>query len=411
MKKLVSLISMIVISLVFSIATSGCGGNRNQYFVETDEIMEVENNAEIEIKELFVEKEPEVYQPETYKSIKELEIIEQMDLNDYRIELIMPTSFGWSLLTINKITQEQNIKDIVIDESKYHKFPVLPGIFDINNNLSYFVTFRNTTLHCIQQTKQEQKESWKMKLLNKSGMYICNNLVDSNIITYRTNEIMIIDTKTATINRHYKLPRYSIIYIIPKNDYLWVFASNQMLLSGAINKSVLNPIVVFTINIKNGDVLKFEKLTSKVKVSNDSIVLNRQDEIYKINCQLDVEKITITDIHKDAHISDVMSKFASIESGILTFNLNNKEYILDIDEPSRLHELPIDLKTFNSKNFSSDNWKSDYYLLENGYCYGYDVDKHEKTWRIKTNKTPLYSTENGVFFIENNVITIYGEKK
>lgn len=140
------------------------------------------------------------------------------------------------------------------------------------------------------------------------------------------------------------------------------------------------------------------------------MILKYEDEIFVVDEKFALaNNYRISDFHKDVKVKDELMEY-KLEADIITFYIAGKRYVLDINNPENLIELPIGLEELNYNN-NGDNW--DYCFLKDGYCYGYDLNKQETTWRIKTDIYPSCSSEFGVLTVDtiNKKIIAYGEKK
>lgn len=444
MKKIVSLVAMIVILLAFTIATSGCGGNRNQYFVETDEIVEVENNAEIEIKELFVEKEPEFYNPDIYMDKNELFPINNMEFSESGDVKIEVSYYGCDLIGVNYKEKRYDRKHIIVDKNKYVEEYEEVKVFDKNNSLGYSSNSLDNhyqfdgIVRCKKLMEEKAFESWLVKLPFEKNR-ICQRALGNNLIVYGQKDIMLIDTANIKITNSYKLKedKLEILHIIPQGSLLWIFCVKKaqmpvglfgntgglgVLISMENEKFYDNPdSTVFVVDTSEGtqSASLFKEHIAQVKYDGNILALTNNDDIFIIDENLNTKQYKLSELLKGASFLDLFraSRHLNIETDCIGVQLNNKKYVLNIENPSELIEIPEGLMNINY-NYRGYDW--DYCYKKDGYYYGYNIYTKETTWKFKTESiydTPLYSTDNGIFLgnwymdKQKFIVTSYGENK
>lgn len=409
-------ILMVAVYMFFCIAASGCGEtritNKEQFFTETSLVSKVESDLNIEIKKLFAYKEPQFFNPGTYEEKKELFLYKSVNVNYSPITtLLNPTKYGWSIFNNEPFSNKQSKQDIIFDQNNYNELLDLANVYDENNDLTYTIHSGNT-LHCSKLTKDGEEESWSLNL-RKHYFYIWRRTENNNIIILGDNDIAVIDTKKAKIVATFKLnEKYLIFNILLKDDRLWIFASSEFFnLRGKLSKqSWVNVFLVDDIYARSPNIYMFKDKTQRYKIQDKRIVLMSNNDISIIDENLNTIYYNLANYHKDCEIKEKFSGEYAIERKSIIFRIRDKDYLLDVDNPSVLNELPNNLIAFNNINVGH-RWS--YYYLENGYCYGYDIDKKEKTWWAKTEDTPIISSKYGVLFVSKDYkkVLAYGAKK
>jgi hypothetical protein len=364
-----------------------------------------EKNLVIEIKHNYAINDPDFYRQGIYNKKSELFFIEELEYSEFPHTLCSPTPFGWNVWEYFPEKEKHTRKSIVQNSNEYLLNNAPLRIYDKNNNLNYVIHKR--VMRCDKVGKNASEQLWMLKMPEEfHNMDWCSRVIDNQIIAFNTKYILIVDTVIPKVTAVYSINNLisssSIINVIPQNNNLWVVVGE---VSGA-------GIFYYTyvIDLLNDNFYKLDKLIDYVLVHNKSIVLKYVDEIFVFDDKLALKSnFKISDIHKGALVKDEYYEYKS-ETDIFTFFLGNTKYKLNIDNPQHLMELPNGLESLNYAN-NGDNW--DYCFIKEGNCYGYDIEKQETTWKIKTETIPSYSSELGVLTVDtkNKKIIAYGEKK
>lgn len=402
-KKFVSLIAIIVILAAFSIATSGCGANtksnRYLYFTETQDITKTENSFIIKIEKEIPIRNPDFFMFDIYKGEGMLSQIKdkRYSFEDYNLPEAQPTVFGFDMISTkrSKGKKEKQLDNLVLDEKKFLKYSGIMSMIDTNNNLGYACSDNNLT--CLKLTEDGFQLIWQIEFENGR---LSDIPIGDSLVLYNKKDIMIIDTKNVKITNSYRIKEaFDIAYVKPVDGSIWVFRLDTIKQKENDRYIRIHFYAAYYLNITGADfkVYKFRENFNYLKVHYNSPIFNTGKDFYLIDNNLNTSHFDIGELHSGANREYRFLDYSYIiEVDMFEFQYDDKEYILDIDNPTNLHEKP---KGLISINWAYRGFGWGYCFRDQGYLVGYDINNHKTTWKIHDSFNeyiPWLSTENGI---------------
>lgn len=384
--------------------------NKETFFKPTSDLKRFQLDNDFEITKLYVQEAPEFYQTSIYKEKGELTLLKTIDTDKGTTQLCFPTIFGWQVVNFESplMFTAKSISSFVLDYTRPYADKLSMRFFDFKNNLAYLIN-KNNELVCCKVGKGEINASWRLKLPSSSIRQISKKASGGNIVVFGTKDIIVIDTANVKIKTAYRFGQNQMISeVIPQENKLFIITVN---LEGSFDMrtSFKDLYSLYVINIYENVPLKFtnSKRLRNAMYEQEFVVVRDKSTFFVIDNSLFTNEINLSEIHKNGIMETSFKSSASVESDVLTFKIKDKEYIFNKDNPYELREIPQDLEALNTF-IGGDNW--DYCFFEDGYCCGFDIKSGEKTWKIKTDMQPYYSSEFGVLFTENDRILYYSKK-
>ena len=381
--------------------------NSGSFFTKVSYISKLDSDIKAEIVQMFVEKEPEFYSPQIFKEKEELKAHETFEFSgDLDIRPFI-AFYGWDVVKIDQKKQEKEEKNIVLDKNKFVKNYTSIYVFDQKNSLSYAV-YPDEYAICYKMLKNKVEGSWRIKLPFVSKA-ICNRAINNKIVVYGDKDIMLIDTLTAkaTAQYHINTGNPNILNVIPQKNLLWFIFEDTEHASYYAEKYKGSYLETFVIDTsKDSDFSwKFNDMIYNYKVGEGYMAILNHKNLYVVDQALNTTKYDMSEKFNDYGFDRLFIGYLS-EVDCFIIRQNKVRYAIDLGNPYNLVDIPQGLYNLNYK-YRGDNW--DYYYIKDGYCYGYDIFKHETTWKIKAENNyllPIYSTEYGILtathYLNNN---------
>jgi hypothetical protein len=400
-----------ILVIVLSMFMSSNKSNKETFFKPTNDLKIFHFDNDFEIKKIYIQITPEFYQTSIYKEKGELTLQKTLENEKDTTQLCYPTIYGWQVANYEGplMFSAKSITSLVVDNTKTHTDKLSMRLFDFKNNLAYSIN-KETVLTCNKVEKNgDINVSWSLKLPSFNLRQTCKRTIEGNIVVFGTKDIIVIDTAKVKIRSAFKFGKNQTIFdVIPLDNKLFIITVN---LEGSFDMrtNFKDLYSLYVINIYENVPLKFtnSKRLRNVMHEQEFVVVRDKSTFFVIDNSLFTNEINLSDIHKDGIMETSFKSSASVESDVLTFKIKDKEYIFNKDNPYELREIPQDLEALNTF-VGGDNW--DYCFFEDGYCCGFDIKSGEKTWKIKTDMQPYYSSEFGVLFTENDRILYYSKK-
>lgn len=424
---------MLFTIICLCLIVSACG---KSYFKETAAIKISDKKYELNINQIFADKEPEFYQPDILKVKEELHPIDRFEFKkEKEFVRVDATNYGWIFTGKDFVKEKEINKKFVSDGEKDFFGNEKYQAFDKSNYLGYSSNSEGIVT-CTKLTKQESVESWRLQLPFKYNE-ICQRTMGNVLVVFGLKDIALIDTKNVKVVKSYKLiqERFEIFQVIPEKNMLWVFCTDVKRTLGTRfyetgywgipardgNLPTKTYSIIFAVDTSDEtpNTKIFEKFIYQAKASGNKIAVNDDKELFIIDENLNTQKYVLSDIHPGAKFEDIffISRNWNLETDCIGVVKDQKKYAFDIDNPQQLIELPKGILTINS-DLRGFGW--DYCYKKDGYYYGYDIHTKETTWKFKTESVydlPIYSTDMGIltsnWYMDKQkyITTAYCEKK
>lgn len=404
MRKILLFVFVVLVFTSFQIST---WSNKDKYFFKTDYITKVDGKYEFEIKKLFVEKPPKFYEPDLYMEKGELTLQEEFLEGNMRGSVCFPVIYGWQVANFENLSYK-NTETLVADKSKPYNSNVSMRTFDINNGLVYEI-FDDGTLRCRKITKDKDEESWRVKL-PFTKVYSYRKATGKYLVIAGLEQFMAIDTVDVKIVADYKVNEGKPLNIaLPKDNKLWIVTFYENLL-GKTRENYREGFSIFVVDFLQDKILSFfpDKPFVDINIQDDGVVIKDDEGFYAIDDALNTFETKLADISKDAKMKKLGLGYGKARNRFV-YTIGDKLYFFDKNKPLVPREIPNNLEITNYMPF--DGFQVGYVLQENGYCYGYDIANCEKTWKLKTDELPKFSSESGVIIAKPDRLLVYGIDK
>lgn len=420
MKKNVAILTLACIFLAFGLVSCGekkevlVENNKEKFFLPTKDIAVVSENPKIELANLYIVNEPDFYESEPFANKQELVELKKLE---YKSNIASPVStyFGWDVFNGKNSSEGREFDSIVVDSSKYLKYLGYVTVFDKANNLGYVCS--QEQVYCMKLSPEDGMLSWTLPF--KDGQ-LCDRTLENKLIVYNSAEILLIDTKTASISYHYRFVSQQLIQLVlPCNGKLLICCKDYAM-KGKEKKLTDNGYGIYIVDpeVKDNFALKFSKNIRLLKSHLNSVAFYDREDFFVIDNAFNTTSFKLADFHPGAAISEASYAYKGIEVDSFGFSLDGKSFYLNLDNPKILTELPGFIEPLNCTK-RGHGW--DYCFQKDGNLYGYDILTGETTWSITIDDDksmlPYLSTENGVLLYgygpnsDTYVVKAYTPKK
>lgn len=323
-----------------------------------------------------------------------------------RGSVCFPVIYGWQVANYENLSYKDTVT-LVADKSKPYNGNVSMRTFDINNGLAYAI-FEDGTLRCHKITKDKEEESWRVKLPFSKG-YSIRKATGKFLVVYGYEQFIVIDTVDVKIVADYKVSEEKLLsMVIPKDNKLWVVVFYNELTESFRGHN--EDIAVILIDIEKDDVLVYlpDNPLTGINFQDDGVVIKDDEGFYAIDDALNTFETKLADISKDAKMKRLHLGYGKARNRFV-YTIGDKLFSFDKNNPLVPREIPNNLEITNYMPL--DGFQVGYVLRENGYCYGYDIANCEKTWKLRTDELPKFSSESGVIFAKPDRLLVYGIDK